>query len=258
MNAISKAMSEIYYNIPKEIISLAFNDNQAQSAISMDEMIMNRVIRPRVKVDCNLLGGVETYIRVAVCKITDYSTNYGREYLIDVPKTATNNRSIVTALSLFFNTASVNYNSGHTDPLVNASSKQLTIAEQPSMVTTSRLEVVGENKVLVSDPSVYFGSGTLKCVVENDDNLSNISPRSYIAFSNLCVLATKAYVYNYLSIKMGSGYIQSGHELGVLNDVISDYSGAAQEYQEYLITTWRSVMLHNDSDRLNNFISGLV
>jgi len=247
MNAITKAMSEIYYNIPKEIISLAFNDSQAHSAISLDEVIMSRVIRPRVKVDCNLLGGV-----------SDYSTNYGREFLIDVPKTVTGNRSIVTALTLFFNTSATTLNKAHTDPLRNASAKQLVISEQPSMITTSRLEVVGENKILVADPTVYFGSGVLKCVVENADNLSNISPRSYIAFSNLCVLAVKAYVYNYLRIKVGSGYISSGHELGVINDVISDYVNASQDYQEYLVNTWRSVMYHNDSDRLGNFIAGMV
>jgi len=133
MNAISKAMSEVYYNIPMEIINLGFNDNPAYAAHSIDETIMSRVIRPRVLVDCNIVGGVEMYINLMYCKIFDYSTNYGNEFLIEVPKQVTNNRSIISVLSIFYNNSSFGMENNTGSELAPVLMKQLRSASPPTL-----------------------------------------------------------------------------------------------------------------------------
>ena len=257
MNAISKAISEVYYSIPPEILNIGFSDNPTYAMHSLDDTIVNRVIRPRVMVDCNLVGGVQIYVNLDICGITDYSNDIVREYLITVPKAATNNRSIVSAISLMSNrigSALV----GSADALT-AGLRDNVNAVAPSVpVATARLEIVADNKVLVTDPAVRYLTGSLKCMVENSETLSNISPRSYIYFSNMVVLAVKAFIYNTCIVKLGRGYIESGHELNIVNDIIADYASANQDYRDYVKDTWATVAFHNDSDRVSNYINGMI
>jgi hypothetical protein len=257
MNAISKAMSEIFFSIPKETLQLAFNDNPAYGLRSIDETIMSRVIRPRVLVDCNLVGGVEVYIPVNGCRVDNYLTPYLAEYVITVPKSLTGNRSIITALGLIVNRSLVGHTAKSTE-LSSLMDKQMTAVSPPTMIATSRMELIGENMILIADPSMWFVDGSLKVIVENSDNLSNISPRSYLQFSKLVILATKAYIHNQLIIKIGKGYIQNGHELSVINDTVADYSSANTDYNEFITTTWAKVAYHNDPNRISNFITGLI
>jgi len=70
MGPINKALDEIKFRIPKQILDLIFvqrtnvwgNTNWKNNVISIDECIMSTVIRPRVLVDCNLVGGAEVFI----------------------------------------------------------------------------------------------------------------------------------------------------------------------------------------------------
>jgi len=258
VNAIGKALSEVYFNIPLEILNLGFNDIPQGVISGLDEAIMTRVIRPRVLIDCNLLGGREVYIPLNRCNITHYGNGVSSEYLIDVPKALTANKSIVSALGLF-GTAVTPTNGMHVNTqLTQALQNQMNIGSMPPVIATARLEIVGENKVLVEDPTATFIAGSLKCVVENNDNLSNISPRSYIDFARMVVIAVKAYIHNYLIVKMGKGYIYNGHELGVVTDIINDYSSANDEYATYIKEVWTKVSFCNDKTGLRNYIVGMI
>ena len=256
MNAINKAISEVYYHIPSEILNLCFNDNPASAVVSIDDAMLTRVIRPRVLSDCNLVGGIETYIPANSCYVTDYSKEYIKEYIIEVPKHVIHNKNIISVLGLFsLVTQQTRMDNGNA--ITSAASDLLRSISPETRISTSRLELVGNNKILVTDPNVWFVNGVIKCVVENSYNLSNLSPRSYIQFSQLVILAIKAYIHNYMIVKLGQGYIYNGHELGIVNDTINNYESANDEYREYLSTTWSKVAYHNDQTRLTNFISGL-
>ena len=257
MNALTKALSEVYFNIPIDILKLAFSDTNANQVISMDETILARIVRPRVLVDCNLVGGEEIYVSTELCKIIDYSNTYNLEYLIDVPKRVTAGRSIMSAIGLF----SGHYNTKETSgegAFGNAAAQMMTSVDPAIAIGTARLELIGENKILVTDPEYAIIGGYVKCVIENASNLSNISPRSYLYFSKLVVLAVKAYIHNQLIVRMGKGYIYNGHELSIVNDIITNYESANEDYSEYLQSTWRVVAYHNDKDRLANHINGMI
>jgi len=203
------------------------------------------------------VGGVEIYINLDSCAIYDYSTPHSNEMVIDVPKVVTNGRSIITALGLFmWIRGSVIPTTG--SELHGALASQMNGVVGAAAISTARLELVGENKVLVINPNAALYGGRLKCVVENNKNLSNISPRSYQAFAELAVLGIKAYIHNHLVVKLGKGYIYNGHELGIVTDLISEYSSSNEEYRTYLKDVWTKVAFHNDKDRLGNHIATML
>ena len=102
MNAINYALSIVNRVIPQQILHLAFveNNDLINQVISLDERISSTVIRPRILVDCNLVGGIMTKIPVNKCNIITLQNN---EFIIEVPKLLTNNKSIINVLSLVSN-----------------------------------------------------------------------------------------------------------------------------------------------------------
>ena len=257
MNALSKALVDLSFNIPKEILSIAFNDNPVFAVQSVDETILNQVIRPKILPDCNIVGGVQIYVDVDNCYVYDYSDNTMTEFVIDVPKPLTNNRSIIAPIGLFLGVRNAIIPSSD-NPVLSALGQQMNAAAPADAIGTSRLELIGENKIVVTNPAAMFIGGKLKCVVENDSNLSNISPRSYITFSQLVTLGVKAYIYNHLIVKLGKGYIYNGHELGIVNEIISEYATANEEYYTFLRERWAVVAFHNDKERLSNHIKSML
>lgn len=259
MNAIQKALTDIKFQIPSEILNIGFNqyDVLDNRLVNIDEKIMSRVIRPRVMMDANLVGGIEIRINVGECGIQLLSDN---EFIITVPKTLTSGRPIISALSLV--STALGYMQTSTYPSMQGTESVLTNMannlDTQNLVQTSKLELIAENTILVQDPTVYLQYGVMRVIIANDTNMSNINARSYLAFSKLCILAVKAYIHNYAIVKMGRSYISNGHELGIVKEIIDSYSDANNEYLEYLNTTWSQVAFANDSDKMSRLISSMI
>lgn len=258
MNAITKALSEITFQIPSEILNLTFKEhsNRINQILSMDERIMSEVIRPRVLVDCNLVGGIETRVDLNRCKITALSN---REFVVEVPKALTNNKNIITALSLVSNVVySQSMSYADASPFESVANNMMNNLGTENVVQTSRLEIIGDNVVLIQDPNIHLMNGVLRCMVENNTNLENINPRSYLAFSELCVRAVKSYIHNKMLVKLNQGYIYGGHELGVVKETIENYSDAEEMYKEYRNTNWRKIAFINNSDSMSRYVKGML
>lgn len=257
-SAIQKAISEIKFQIPIEILQIAFTENSQHlnQMISLDDRILSSIIRPRVMVDANLVGGIETRISLNDCNI---SAMNNREFVVDIPKSLTSHRSIVSVLSLVSNVVYQQSTAYSEMPAgLSSAMNMMNNLGTENVVQTARLEIIGDGIVLVQDPTIHLVNGVLRCIVENGKNMENLNPRSYLAFSKLCILATKSYIYNSLLIKIDKGYIYGGHELGVIKDVIDSYNGAEELYQEYLNTTFRKVAFINDSDKMSRYITSMI
>jgi len=258
MNAITKAISDIKFQIPIEILNLGFveKSHRVNQIISLDERIMSEIMRPRILIDCNLVGGIETRVDLNRCKITPLDN---REFVVEVPKALTNNKNIITALSVVSNVVySQSMAYADMSPFESVASNMMSNLGTENVVQTSRLELIGDNVVLIQDPNMHFMNGVLRCMVENNTNLENINPRSYLAFSKLCVLGVKSYIRNKMRVKLNQGQIYGGHELGVVKDIIEEYSDAEEMYQEYLNTTWRKISFINDSDAMSRYTKSML
>ena len=258
MNALTYAVNQIKFSIPMDILNIAFAEYNSYNnkMISLDEKIMTAVLRPRVMTDANLVGGIHTLIDLNKCAIT-YLNN--REFIADVPKALTSGKSIITALSLVSNVVysqATSYNEMQA-PLSAATNMMNNLGTE-NVVQTARLEMIGDNTVLIQDPTIHLVNSTLRCVVENMSNMENINPRSFPAFAKLCILATKAFIYNTTIIKLDKGYIYSGHELGIIKDLIEGYSDSEEMYLEHLTTTWGKVSFMNNSDSMDRYVKSMI
>lgn len=258
MNAIIKAIQDIKYNIPIEVLQIGFVENfdRVNHVTSLDDRILNSVIRPRVLTDCNLIGGVTVKIDISQCNVMQLPT---REYVIEVPKSLTSNRPIVACLSLVANHRGllINPYMGSNDLMVQASHMMNSLSTE-TIIQTARMELIGENVILVNEPHMGLLNATIRVIIAYDDMLTNLHPRTFLTFSKLSLLAVKSYIYNNCSVKLDQGYIWAGHELGKVGEIIDSYADAEDMYQEYLTTIMRKALFHNDPNNTGRLIATML
>lgn len=263
MNAIQKALDEISFTIPQEILIEAFKDpipNWRQAPISLQEQIRNKVIRPRVLVDLNIIGGKMIIVSLEglAAKYSDVST-----LVYEIPPERLGHRNLISVLSVAYMPLAASFNhlgTGIGTVIPNSmnevgSVSQRVFASHASIppISNATVEIIGQNTVLIRDKIRTTGVYQLRCHVENENNLGNVNPRSYHVIAMTCILAVKSYIYKTLSIRMGSAYLQGGQELGVFKDLVDSYADAEEMYQTYLKEVTRSVMFMNDNDTYQRF-----
>ncbi len=255
-NPISKAVADMWRRVPHEILKAVFAPayNQWRTvASSVDDQIVSVVIRPRVLTDCDLVGGQEVWIRLDGVR---YERTPEMMSVIYIPKDKTQGRSISQVLHLGYvdymavnqQTANGMFNPCSVTPLTTAVQAMNASYDVTGLIGTSRIELIGENVVLIKDPSMSPTNGVLRCILANDENMNNLSIRSYHAFTKLCELAVKSHIYNRLVIEMDSGRIQGGFELGAFKQIVDSYADAETEYQDYLRLKWQKIARMNDRE----------
>lgn len=258
MNAINKALNEIKFNIPEEILNIAFLEYggvNINKVISLDERIMNAVIRPRCLVDCNMVSGID--MKIDLCNVV-VNRLYNGEHILEIPKTVTQGKSILAPLEIVCNVVYTNtFPAINLSPMINVASIMYNNLATHNVIQSSKLELIGENTVLVHDPSIIILNGVLRCRVEFDSNMSSLPPSGFLHFGNLCVLATKAYIYRHCKVKLDQGYIQTGHELSVITDIVESYADANEQYYEFLNGRMRKTLFYTQSDNKNRYIKAM-
>lgn len=257
MNPISKALDEIKFRIPVQLLQLAFQRDEwdrFNNMISLDEQIRLKVINPRILVDCDLVGGQQ--ITVPLDGLAPLSTD---QYMtiFHIPAERLANRTIISVLSLGYMPYQVNFNVG-TGNVAYATPNSMNSITQAAqrigdsvssipVLANTHAEIIGHNTIMMREAyrmgHVYY----LRCVVANDEMLNNIRLRSYLNFSKLCELAIKSYIYNKLIIRIDQAYLQGGQELGRVKEIVDSYSESEELYQTYLKENWMKVSFMNDS-----------
>jgi len=109
MDLITKAIDEIKFSIPREILKLAYQDreNFRAAPISLDEQIRRKTLMARVIVDTNIAGGdtiIVDLVGLAAQKLDQYN------YIYEIPPKLVNFRTILTALSINYMTYNASMN----------------------------------------------------------------------------------------------------------------------------------------------------
>lgn len=271
MNALLYLLSEIKSQIPSEIINLAFTIDEIPAMVnltSLDEKIMRKCIKARVLVDANIVRGIETIVPLNGI-VPTYTQDYYTVY--QIPPETVMNKEIMSALSLtyapsqsFAGLGSANVASGGggmfptTNSLMNMADRIGNSANSNSVLSNTHLELVAYNTIAVHANVRQLYQAAVRVVLENDNNLQNISPRSYKVLSYLAVLAVKAYIYNMLIVKLNSGYLAGGQELGVVKSIVEGYESAEELYRDQLNNRWRNVAIMNDQPAYNRFLRGMI
>lgn len=271
MNAIIYAVNEINRSIPHELINVGmlFDEQEITANLtSLDDKLVTKVIRSRVLLDANIIGGVETII-----PLRNIAPNFAERFftVYRIPDELTMNRQIVSALSLSYlpvnaspgqlgafygNNGFMNLNSNN--PLNAVANRVGNSASSTGVMSNAHLELVAYNTILVYANYRAITNFGVRVVLENDNNMSNIQPRSFKNFGMLCVLAAKAYLYNKLIIPINSGMLAGGQDLGMFKSMLENYSSAEEEYRVFLKEIWGAVAFMNDTTRYNRYLGSML
>lgn len=263
MNALRKALDDIKFVVPRPILDTVFvkrNSNYRIAAPSIDEQILNSVVRPRVYIDTNLVGGAEILVPLIGLQGEEVSTT---DMVYRIPKNLTQNRSIMSVLNITYVDPNSMVNAGGYGSLgVNveqSAAQNLLDAVSPlPMLSTGRVTIIGENVVLVRDSIRIPSNSYLRCIVAQDEAMSHIQPRSYKAFCKLVEYAVKAFIYNEYIIEVDMGELRGGHNLGKFKDIIEEYADANELYETYLTEKWQKIAFQNDRESHTRFLKLII
>jgi hypothetical protein len=275
MNPIAKAIQDVKYTIPKAILEKVFIDGsrywRPTIANSLEAQIENVVIRPRVMVDCNLVGGLEALIPLNGLA---FETPYEYTTVVYVPKTRTQGRRINSVRNVtFFNAMAVGglyggiagltgnvagINAIDNSAAVSVAASVMSSYDKIPQTSTSNVRLIAENTILINAGVMVPTNSFLRCVLENDENLSNLPLRSYRFFSKLVEFAVKAYIYNEMIITMDRGELFFGQELGRFKEIIDSYADANENYQTFLREKMQQTFLMSDEASYSRFIKMMV
>ena len=238
---IEKALDEINFKIPRDILELAFGETSNYTVRfkpSIDTVIQDKVLVPKVIVDCDLNGGVQRFIPINGIHL-EYINN--TECVFQMPADRLQGREIMSVFSIGYyedkvsqyipTTSSKNSLNMHVNKLVDSLSGTY-------MEMTNRIGIWGPNTVHVRERMAIEDRMVLHCVVSNAQHMSNLPPRAFLAFSELCILAVKAYIYNTLVLRLDTGAIRGGVSLGKISDIVNEYADSAELYDLYLKEKW--------------------
>jgi hypothetical protein len=264
MNAINKMLSEIKYRLPSEILKLAFveSNNWNMAPVSLDEMIMSKVIRPRVLTDANLVGG--QMVMVTLDGLTpQWLDNLTTMY--QIPGERVMFRTIVSVLSVCYYPMTMGNGMGgagygsmspnFSGDVSNGAQRLGDSYGSAVPISNATCDVVGHNTVMIKDQyRMSSFAYVLRCMVENEENLNNINPRSYHNFAKLCEYAVKSYIYKTLIIKTGKAVLSGGQDLSELKTYIDTLADAEENYQTFLREKWAKTAFMNDVESYARFL----
>lgn len=262
MLALRKAVDEIKWSIPKDILNEVFLPKTfsiRNTPVGLDDQILSLVIRPRVLVDADLVGGTEAFVNlegVPAQRLDAYLTVY------NIPKDRTQGRSITAVTSVSFLSASLItsvpgfqlFNPCTVTPMMQAGQAVFDAMNSVPVSSTAKVRLVGENTILIQDSMPPAGHGFVRCTIANEENLGNIQIRYVPLFAEWCVLACKAFIYNEYIITLDRGFINGGQELGKFRDIVESYADANEQYIDFRKTKWQKAAFMNDREKMNRFI----
>ena len=280
MNPLTKAIEECKYRIPREILDRVFIDGsrfgRGNWRSTVDEQILALVVRPRVLVDCNMIGGTQQTISLEGLPF-ETSTEYQWATVVHVPKSRTFGKSINSVLEVrFFSIAAAtsyvggsmyggsasgsmfNPNGSDNSAVTAAAIGVLAAQDKIPYTSTARISLIAENTVMIRDGIPLGMQGQLQCVLADDENLSNLQLRSYRFFSDLVEYAVKSYIYKELKIAIDVGELRYGQLLGAFKDVVDSYSDAEANYRDFRDNKWEKVAFQNDAISHQRFIGMLT
>lgn len=262
MTPISKAIEEVHFNVPRDILDRTFLDPrliQRGVPVSVDTKIRSEVIEKRVLVDCNIYGAMQVAIPLAGL-IPELLDPFSAIYRI--PKSLTQGRSITSTLSVSFgqNTRMPGSNSflNNSSPLITATNQILDSAMPIPTVSTAYVQLIGENTILIEGEITLPRDIYLRCMLSHDSEMTNIKPASYLTFSRLVVFAVKDHIYRNIQIPMDMGYLHSGMQLGTFKEIVDSYADASELYYTHLEEVWRKTSLMNDEISWRRHLKTLV
>ena len=253
MDFVNYVVSYVSRIIPREVLDLATSDDRiTRMPKSLESKVENELLRPSLFLDMNMITGVEMVIPIDQLS---YNQDNDSVTLLKIPDSILQGRRLINALSL------ADYSqrrgigaSGTLDAF--AKTAELNNSWTLSNVT-SKLEVISPNEVLVYNNMKSIFSLGLRVTVELSNNFHEINTKSYPALANIGLYAAQMMIYTKLRVKMAQSQLYHGHELNVMNDIVSEYSDSYRTYYEEL-PLLKKTMFMNDSVSMQRYLQSMI
>lgn len=254
MNPIQKAIQDVTFKIPKQILRLAFiNKGYAviNYPVSVESVIRQAVINERVLVDCNLVGGIQVEISMSNLrpKFDD-----GQRQVYVIPKTMSSGRSITSVLSVGYSGTVGSSITQNNSSVIREALNVLDAANGSNVNSSADISLIGENTIMVEGTTNLSSQSILRCLISNDDEMQNLNPKTIPAFCKLVELAVKSYIFNNTILDIDVAQLHGGQQLGRVRDIIDGYADAEGMYQEYLTTKWKKIAFMDDNESYSRMI----
>lgn len=239
----------ISQNIPEEILDLAFRKYEnipSQLNLSLHDLIRQKVIRGRMLRDCNIVGGKIKQIVLSQDYLEDITYGYaesslmiGKYCLYRIPTEEREGVALAEVNGITYpsnlggsHLNIAGYGGGATLPIV--ANGVLDAQTYQSSTSRPTPELLSGDLVRLNPPQYNHIDWVLSCRLCYDDSFSNINQAAIIPLTRWAICAVKAYIYNYLVIKLDRGAVEFGSELGRVKEVIDKYSEEDVRYWELL------------------------
>lgn len=261
MNNINIAVDRVMREIPEPILHHTFitlEHHRTKIPITVASCITEQIIYRKVLPDMNIVGGTTVLIPLAHCDVISQDPLHT---IYHIPKELTDNRKIMNVLEMtvagWVHPTGI-VTSMHTAEGGRAAAQQLSAVKTMRYQTEGRVNLIGDNTIMVEIPYHVAVNNAVRCVLEYDQGLTEISPRASLDFANLVVLCTKAHIYNKNVVPLDMGYIAGGANIGVYKEIIDGYSDALEEYYTELKTRWAKIAKLDDHETRKRLITLMV
>lgn len=245
MNLIQQAVNKVInFIIPHHIVREAFKDKLPQyrgAPISLDELVMIKVIRPRVLIDMDVKGG-----QIMVVDTDGVQPAYVdmRTSIFELPAEKFMYRTMLSVLSASFIPYAISFNNnntpayympnGNNSDLLSAAQRVGNAMSNMQPLSTSDIEIIGYNTILIRQNIRSTGIYSMRILVGNEENLNNLPIKMLPQITKLCEYAIKAYIYRELIILMDQGFLEGGQSIGSIKSIVESYADANEMYETYL------------------------
>lgn len=268
MNILVKSIQDVMFLIPEEVLRLAFlpkYNGWNAPAQSLEDQILSLVVKARVIPDASIAKGEHMTIRLG-----DITPKFIDDWrcIYEIPERKLLGKTILSVIDISYSpysggVGSFGYAYGGVGPMfsqdfMTAATQMVEANAAVPNVSTARVELAGENTILIEDSQRYNTAYYLNCYVTDNNYLNKIDPRSFEYFSTLVEHAVKAYIYRKLRVALDKGYIEGGAELGVIKDIVMEFADSETNYRTFLKETWAAVAFMDNRPRYMRFIKSQI
>lgn len=226
--AIQNAKLEVMLNIPEEILDAAFRNELTNTGITREAAVEEIIIKRIVTSMCATIAGKSKLIPMEDSWAhTSNSANPSiQSYTVfEIPKENRENRPIIDCINTVFGSGGLYTQGIVLDQAVTLQtySDALLLSKSHVDTTPPMAQRLTNSSIRIPAYSAIGSNFSVECLLGYDETFTHIPRASYSAFANIVKCCTKIYIYNKLIIKINSGEVQYGAELGAFKDTIMEY-----------------------------------
>ena len=121
----------------------------------------------------------------------------------------------------------------------NSLSYMSNFALRSHTVDTQQIEytpyLLGDNVVRIYPRTHYTYGISLECLLEYDDEFTNMDTGTISNLTELVLNATKTYIHTKLIIKVDANEVIAGHSIGEFKNQIENYASEAERWEDLLM-----------------------